>query len=43
LDVQALASDPIAVLRIPFRLRDAIHGSWVSADVLAAPLAGGAA
>ncbi|MYM34364.1 lignostilbene alpha-beta-dioxygenase [Duganella sp. FT94W] len=37
LDVQRLAAEPVAVIRLPMRLRDAIHGSWVDADELPSP------
>ena len=34
LDVQRIESGPIAIVAIPIRLRDAIHGSWVPAQQL---------
>ncbi|MFM0229653.1 carotenoid oxygenase family protein [Paraburkholderia sediminicola] len=33
-DVATLTDGPIASVRLPIRLRDAIHGSWVGSDVL---------
>jgi carotenoid cleavage dioxygenase len=35
LDAQRIADGPIARVKMPFRLRGAIHGNWVSADALA--------
>jgi carotenoid cleavage dioxygenase len=35
LDAQRIAEGPIARIRMPFRLRGAIHGNWVSAETLA--------
>lgn len=35
LDAQHLAEGPLARIRIPFRLRGAVHGNWVSGAALA--------
>lgn len=29
LDAMSLASGPVAIIELPFRLRNGIHGSWV--------------
>lgn len=34
LDAQHLAEGPIATIRVPFRLRAAVHGNWVSGSAL---------
>ncbi len=34
LDAQRLAAGPIATIRVPFRLRAAVHGHWVPRSVL---------
>ena len=36
LDAQHLADGPIARIRMPFRLRGAVHGNWVPRDALSA-------
>ena len=36
LDAERLADGPLAVVRLPIRLRNAIHGNWVSTEALGA-------
>jgi carotenoid cleavage dioxygenase len=36
LDAARLSQGPLATVRLPLRLRGAIHGNWVSAETLAA-------
>jgi|HubBroStandDraft_4_1064222.scaffolds.fasta_scaffold08325_6 carotenoid cleavage dioxygenase-like enzyme len=37
LDAEHLAEGPLATVRVPFRLRGAIHGNWVGADAVSPP------
>lgn len=34
LDAQRILEGPVAIIELPFRLRNGIHGSWVSATEL---------
>lgn len=34
LDAQKLAEGPVAIIELPFRLRNGIHGSWVPSTEL---------
>ncbi len=39
LDTARFEDGPIATVKMPFRLRGAIHGNWVSAEALASAAA----